>query len=651
MSHSTVEYASTLSWCARTRRYSIVVAAFWVLGGFTGCGGSNEKNLVKVDMPATGNEFSIFFAGTWESAVTEQETTDSADKKEAQDRYVFTYKASQYAHGQCKSYHRDFKRENWSEGFVGSWRVESVDPDRNEARIVMVSMKAGMKRYALHPGYEQYIEKKVNWVITLTSATQFGLEAGDLARSSATDLYRGFARQGFLATPTYTKILDAEVTNQSAGQLDNATADASFGQDSTPETDFGSTLDSDSNTAPPGFVPRNDDRFKATDLSQGSTDSIPGSIPSRERRSQAADSDSADKVSATDHLLGSYIGTYDDRLTLKMILLEDGRVEYFKDGEKLELLANPIDGQFFVRELRWLVNDGALEMKVLGGITYYQIKDNGDIVGPITKLKDRRRIVVPFAERVTFKRIAKPTSSAGSELPSRDADPFSKEQPARISRDPEIALDAEVGFEVGDIAPPINGLDVNGVRFNLSNYRGQVVVLNFWGDWSEPCREMHPHERSLVANMKGKPFVLLGVNSDPKVQVQETIKRENITWRSFWDGGTTRGPISRAYEIRDWPTIYVIDHLGVIRYKQLRGPEILKAVETLVAKIAPAPAKPHPLRGFADSTGQFKILARFIEFKGGKAHLKKIDGTVIALSIDSLSKADQRYIRELLNSR
>ena len=96
---------------------------------------------------------------------------------------------------------------------------------------------------------------------------------------------------------------------------------------------------------------------------------------------------------------------------------------------------------------------------------------------------------------------------------------------------------------------------------------------------------MYPHERSLVARMKDQPFVLLGVNSDSKDQVKAALQRENITWRSFWDGGNTGGPIASQYQVRSWPTIYVIDHQGVIRYKNVRGTELDQAVEELVAKV------------------------------------------------------------------
>ena len=95
---------------------------------------------------------------------------------------------------------------------------------------------------------------------------------------------------------------------------------------------------------------------------------------------------------------------------------------------------------------------------------------------------------------------------------------------------------------------------------------------------------MYPHERSLVERLKGKPFAIVGVNSDPREKVKAAIKEEKITWRSFWDGGSTDGPISTAWAVQGWPTIYLLDAKGVIRHKNVRGAEMDAAIEALVAE-------------------------------------------------------------------
>jgi len=85
---------------------------------------------------------------------------------------------------------------------------------------------------------------------------------------------------------------------------------------------------------------------------------------------------------------------------------------------------------------------------------------------------------------------------------------------------------------------------------------------------------MYPHERSLVQEMAGKPFALIGVNSDSDRQkLKPRLVAEQITWRSFWNGPDgTRGPISKAWNVSGWPTVYVIDHEGIVRHKSHATP-------------------------------------------------------------------------------
>jgi hypothetical protein len=98
---------------------------------------------------------------------------------------------------------------------------------------------------------------------------------------------------------------------------------------------------------------------------------------------------------------------------------------------------------------------------------------------------------------------------------------------------------------------------------------------------------MFPHERSLVQRLKDQPFALLGVNSDPEKDTYFAgVKEHNITWRSFWNGPKgTGGPIAAKWNVRSWPTIYVVDPKGVIRYKNVRGEKMDEAVDTLLAEM------------------------------------------------------------------
>ena len=95
---------------------------------------------------------------------------------------------------------------------------------------------------------------------------------------------------------------------------------------------------------------------------------------------------------------------------------------------------------------------------------------------------------------------------------------------------------------------------------------------------------MYPHERSLVKRLEDKPFALLGINSDvDKEELKKAMEKEHITWRSFWNGPEgTSGPISTKWNVHGWPTIYVVDAKGTIRFKNVRGESMDKAVDRLL---------------------------------------------------------------------
>jgi hypothetical protein len=85
---------------------------------------------------------------------------------------------------------------------------------------------------------------------------------------------------------------------------------------------------------------------------------------------------------------------------------------------------------------------------------------------------------------------------------------------------------------------------------------------------------MIPHEKALVKRLEDQPFVLLGVNSDNEERYREKRPAMGVTWPSFFDGGSTGGPIANRWGVSSWPTIYILDAEGKIRYKGARGEDM-----------------------------------------------------------------------------
>jgi AhpC/TSA family len=98
---------------------------------------------------------------------------------------------------------------------------------------------------------------------------------------------------------------------------------------------------------------------------------------------------------------------------------------------------------------------------------------------------------------------------------------------------------------------------------------------------------MYPYERSLVEKLSNKPFAMIGVNSEPTSEaLQQTVIRERMNWRNFYDGGPIQ-PIARAWNVSAWPTTYILDGDGVIRYRNLRGEPCTTAIELLLGMRTP----------------------------------------------------------------
>jgi thiol-disulfide isomerase/thioredoxin len=146
-------------------------------------------------------------------------------------------------------------------------------------------------------------------------------------------------------------------------------------------------------------------------------------------------------------------------------------------------------------------------------------------------------------------------------------------------------------LKVGMTAPDVTTVDPDGAAFKLSDFRGKVTVIVFWGFWCDPCRRMLPHEIALVEKYKDKPFALLGVNTDmSKDDFKRLAEQMKVTWKQSWQGNR-QGPWPEAWGITGFPTVIVLDAQGVIRAIDTRGEVLPKgdALDKIVDKLLAEP--------------------------------------------------------------
>ncbi len=166
--------------------------------------------------------------------------------------------------------------------------------------------------------------------------------------------------------------------------------------------------------------------------------------------------------------------------------------------------------------------------------------------------------------------------------------PGAKVGDSTVAKEVAVQLDnlkAVKSLAVGQPAPEIETLALDGKKVKLSDSKGKVVMLDIWATWCPPCRAMIPHEREMVKSLEKKPFALVSISVDAqKETLVDFLDKEPMPWGHWWEAGE-KNPVAKKYRVRAFPTIYVIDHLGIIRHKWISSPDneaIDKAIADLV---------------------------------------------------------------------
>ena len=129
-------------------------------------------------------------------------------------------------------------------------------------------------------------------------------------------------------------------------------------------------------------------------------------------------------------------------------------------------------------------------------------------------------------------------------------------------------------------APDFQVMDIRGEELTLEQYRGQVVLLDFWATWCGPCIAEMPNVKQAYERYKNQKFQIIGISLDNSIAPLEAyIQGEGIAWRQYLDSS---GKISGLYNVRAIPSTFLIDGAGIVRRVSLRGYALEAAVAELV---------------------------------------------------------------------
>ena len=134
---------------------------------------------------------------------------------------------------------------------------------------------------------------------------------------------------------------------------------------------------------------------------------------------------------------------------------------------------------------------------------------------------------------------------------------------------------------IGRQAPEIQAFTPDNKSIKLSDFKGKMVLIDFWASWCAPCREENPNIVKQYENYKDKNFTVLGVSLDNNPgSWMRAIESDKLTWTNISDLQAWSSPLILEYQIKGIPTSYIVDQEGKIMAKNLRG----RALEEFLQK-------------------------------------------------------------------
>jgi peroxiredoxin len=144
------------------------------------------------------------------------------------------------------------------------------------------------------------------------------------------------------------------------------------------------------------------------------------------------------------------------------------------------------------------------------------------------------------------------------------------------------AAAADLKLWTGGPPPALALKDLDGRQHRLADYRGKVVLINFWATWCGPCREEMPSIQELKNKLAGRPFVVLAVNLDePESRIRKFLTQMKLDFPILLDPDRN---VAKGWNARILPATFIVGPDGRVRYS-LVG-EMDWANEHIVARIS-----------------------------------------------------------------
>lgn len=155
----------------------------------------------------------------------------------------------------------------------------------------------------------------------------------------------------------------------------------------------------------------------------------------------------------------------------------------------------------------------------------------------------------------------------------------------RIKRDfPQSAIGRAILLE-GEPFPLFREKDLTGAPLDLESYRGKVVLIDFWATWCQPCLVELPHVLRAYQEHHADGFEIIGISLDSeRARLERFIEAQGMPWQQYFDGAGWENKLAADYGVRSIPATFLLDQNGDLVARDLRGPDLERAVARLLGK-------------------------------------------------------------------
>ena len=131
----------------------------------------------------------------------------------------------------------------------------------------------------------------------------------------------------------------------------------------------------------------------------------------------------------------------------------------------------------------------------------------------------------------------------------------------------------------GRVVPDFSATDLDGKPISLQQYRGKVILLDFWAVWHGPCIAEMPNVKRVYDTYKDQGFDVIGVSLDTdETRLRNYLKKNNIPWRQIFSGQKWKSPLAQQYHIQTIPTPWLIARDGTLISREASGAKLERLV-------------------------------------------------------------------------